>query len=127
MRKHYTTSKFFCWLVLRLSKLSYGITSAGLRLKCLSRQTTAPLPCSDRQIIVAGPQAFHSERVPWLDNGGLALLCRLSRKPDCFWSIETFRAVAFPFDYSSTRQIRLQGEEALLTMNNCNLPALTAF
>ena len=65
--------KFGCSLVLRSSRLTHGVISASSRLKCLlDRQ----LHFSRVLIIksVAGPHPFRSAWVPWLGNGGLALL-----------------------------------------------------
>ena len=70
------------------------------------RQTAAFLPCSDCQIS-SGPTAVSQCVSTVVRQRWPGSACRVSRKPDCFWSIETFRAVASPIDYSSTRQIRM--------------------
>ena len=81
MQKQCAMLKFFCLLVSRSFWLLYSAISATSRLKCLSKQTVAFLPFSDHQITAAGPQTCHSARIPWLGNGGLALLaeCLQSR------------------------------------------------
>ena len=126
MQKHCAVLKFFSLLVLRLRKLCYGAISANSRLKCLLDRQAAFLSCSDCKIS-GGPTDVSQCVSTIVRQRWPGSAYKVSRKLDCFWSIETFRAVASPFAYSLTRQIRLQGENALLTMNNCILPPSSCF